>query len=171
MSDRSTKIAAIESADKAIVQRFFNETATRWRAAGVHVVGLIEEVHGLPDRTCNAGSLRDIVSGKSYSIYLEIPPPHTSCHINAAGAEAAGAAVLEQIGDCDLVVFSKFGKLEAGCGGLIDAFKAAISAGKPVLTSVSSKHRDAWCEFAPTAVMLPANTAAVEAWWDAAHVR
>ena len=46
----------------------------------------------------------------------------------------AAAAVRRDIAaGCDLVVLSKFGKLEAGGGGLRDAFGAAIEAGVPVL--------------------------------------
>lgn len=47
------------------------------------------------------------------------------------------------------------------------AFEAAMAAGKPVLTTVSDKHRDAWHGFAPDAVFLPANELAIQSWWHA----
>jgi hypothetical protein len=169
MGITKARIAAVEGARSATVQALFEQAVGRWRAAGVQVVGLIEETHGLRDRTCNAGVLRDIVSGKSHSIYLEIPPSDTSCHIDAAGADIACATVLKQIELCDLVVLSKFGKLEAASGGLIGAFQAAIAAGKPILTSISDKHLDAWRAFAPTAQTLPANSAALQDWWNGAQ--
>jgi len=77
--------------------------------------------------------------------------------------------VLKQIELCDLVVLSKFGKLEAASGGLIGAFQAAIAASKPILTSISDKHLDAWRAFAPTAQTLPANSAALQDWWNGAQ--
>ena len=46
-------------------------------------------------------------------------------------------------------------------------FEAAFAAGKPILTSVSSRHRDAWLGYAPGAVELPADEAAIERWWRA----
>lgn len=165
MSTAGAYIARVEGTDSATVQILFAEAIARWQTAGVRVAGLIEETHGMPGRTCNAGVLREVVSGRSYSIYLEIPPPDRSCHINAEGAESAGAAILADIATCDLVVLSKFGKLEAGQGGLIGAFKTAIAARKPILTTVSEKHRAAWNALAPEATVLPPSVAAMETWW------
>jgi hypothetical protein len=162
-------IAAVEGARSTTVQALFEDAVEGWRAGGVKVVGLIEEAHGKLGRTFSAGVLRDIVSGKHHSIYLEEPPANTSCHIDANGAEDACATVLKQIETCDLVVLSKFGKLEAGEGGLRAAFEAAIAAGKPVLTSVSDKHAEAWRAFAPEAAILPPDPMALQDWWGAAR--
>jgi hypothetical protein len=161
------KLAAVRGADSATIQALFEAMVARWRKEDVRVVGLIEETYGLTGRTCNAGILRDIVSGERHSIYLEIPPADSSCHIDAAGAASAGAALLGQIKTADLVVLSKFGKLEAAGGGLIGAFEAALDADKPVLTSVSDKHLEAWHDFAPKAATLRADTAALQDWWRA----
>jgi hypothetical protein len=68
---------------------------------------------------------------------------------------------------CDLVVLSKFGKLEAANSGLADAFRAAIEADVPVLTALSPAGETAWQAFAtPLFVTLPADTAAIDAWWQ-----
>jgi hypothetical protein len=73
---------------------------------------------------------------------------------------------------CDLVVLSKFGRLEAEGGGLRDAFGAAIEAGIPVLTSVSGKFGKAWQNFAaPLSVTVPDDADAIEAWWEAVRPR
>ena len=164
-ASNAERIAIVRGADSATVQTLFEEAVTRWRASDIQVVGLIEEQHGLPDRTCNAGMLRDIVSGEPYSIYLEVPPPNATCHIDATGAENACATVLRQIETCDLVVLSKFGKLEAAGGGLFGAFEAAMAERKPILTTASDKHLDAWRDFAPAAIVLPASAAALQEWW------
>lgn len=169
MSGTGACIARVEGADSATVQRLFAQAVALWRARGVRVAGLIEETHGLTGRTCNAGVLRDVVSGRPYSIYLEIPPPDRSCHIDAKGAESAGAAVLADIATCDLVVLSKFGKLEAGHAGLIGAFETAIAVNKPLLTTVSEKYRAAWDAFAPDATVLPPSVEALQAWWASAR--
>jgi hypothetical protein len=66
------------------------------------------------------------------------------------------------------VVLSKFGKLEAGKAGLLEAFIAAIEAHVPVLTSVSPAFEAAWAEFAaPLFVTLPAEAVKIDAWWQA----
>jgi hypothetical protein len=64
----------------------------------------------------------------------------------------------------DLVVLSKFGKLEVAGGGLMPAFRAAVAAGKPVVTTVSSLHRETWRAFAPRVVALPATSRALDDW-------
>jgi len=160
----SDRIAAVEGTDSATVQRLFSEAIARWRAAGIRVAGLIEETHGLEGRICTAGVLRDIASGEPHSIFLETLPAGKTCHVDAIGAETAGASIVDQIKVCDVVVLSKFGKLESGDGGLMGAFRAAADAGKPILTTVGEKHRAAWRAFAPNASVLPPDGHAIDAW-------
>lgn len=158
-------IAVVHGADGESVQRVFAAVAADLQASGVSVIGVTEEMHGLPDRSCSAGVLRNVRSGERFSIYLETQPAHTSCHLDANGVEAACAQVLADLQGCRLVVLSKFGKLEAAHGGLFPVFEAAIAAGTPVLTTVSSKHREAWESFAPNADYIDANPANVREWW------
>lgn len=163
----NSRIAAVVGADSAFVQELFASLVASWRSSGGRVVGLLGEVHEVPDHTCRAGTLRDIVSGNAYPIFLEKRSTETSCLIDAVGVEAAAAALLPQVPGSDLVVLSKFGKVEAAHGGLATVFEAAVAAGKPVLTSVSDKHRDAWREFAPEAIPLAADASAIREWWQA----
>ncbi|MGH7071521.1 MAG: DUF2478 domain-containing protein [Acetobacteraceae bacterium] len=167
MTRPQNKTAAVVRSDDETAQALIAAAVAEWRAAGAKVVGVIAEPHGLPDRACRAGSLRDIASGKSYQIYLEAAPSHTSCHLDANGVQAACRGLLDQIAASDLVVISKFGKLEAARGGLVPALEAAIGAGKPVLTTVSERHRDAWHAFASDASDVAADPAAVRGWWEA----
>jgi len=157
-------IAAITGGDSFEVQELLRGIVADWRAAGIEAVGLIAEGHGLPDRACGAGFMRDVVSGERFSIYRDTAPADTSCHLDAAGVDAACRRLLPQIASCDLVVLSKFGKLEAGGAGLAPAFQAARLARKPMLTSVSARQQEAWRAFAPDAVALDANAAALRAW-------
>lgn len=158
-------VAAIVGPDSTAVQPLLSTLVAQWRAAGTKVVGAIDEGHGVADRTCRAGTLRDIVSGNAYPIFFETAPSDTSCLIDVTGVEAAAAALLPQLSTADLVVLSKFGKVEATRRGLSPVFAAAIAAGKPVLTAVSRKHHDAWRLFAPDAIALAADEPAIQAWW------
>lgn len=167
MTPAAGKTAAVLGSDGARAQALLATMVAHWRAAGARIVGVIAEPHGLPERTCGAGILRDIVSGRPYPIYLETAPSHTSCHLDAAGVAGACAAILDQIAASDLVVLSKFGKLEAARGGLAPAFAAAMAAAKPLLTTVSDNQRDAWRVYAPDAVVLDAEGAALQDWWRA----
>jgi hypothetical protein len=162
-------VAAILPDDDGRTQTLLGAMVADWRNSGAKIVGLIGETHGLADRTCGAGYLRDIVSGEPFSIYLESPPNRTSRHLDAAGVANACRAVLDQIPISDLVVFNKFGKLESMGGGLAVAFRMAIRAGKPVLTSVSDRHRDALLSFAPHTRLFPADEAVLQDWWRSIH--
>ncbi len=159
--------ATVCGADGPTLQGLLAAAVADWRDGGLRVVGVIAEAHNLPDRTCSAGYLRDISSGRSYSMFLETPPADTSCHLDARGVEGACAAVLDQIASSDVVVLSKFGKLEAAGGGLAPAFRAAIAAGKPLLTTVSELHRAAWETIAPDAARLSADPGAIRGWLGA----
>lgn len=161
-------IAVVHGAPGAVVQRLFAQLVAEWRPS-VRLAGVLAEDHGLPDRGCSAGHLRSIASGELFPIFQDLGPGSIACHLEGSGALTAAAAVRRDIAaGCDLVVLSKFGKLEAGGQGLRDAFDAAIEAELPVLTSVSPAFETAWGNYAlPLFVMLPADTTRIRAWWQA----
>jgi Protein of unknown function (DUF2478) len=76
-------------------------------------------------------------------------------HIDVVSTEVASKSVQAPIGTCDFVILGKFGKLEAARRGLLGAFEAAITRGKP---TVSDRHLQAWREFAPDASALAARS-------------
>ena len=170
MAPEVGKIAAVLSDDDRATQVLLAAMVADWHHSGAKIAGVIGELHGLPERTCGAGFLRDIASRKAYRIYLEASPHQNSCHLDAAGVANVCKVILDQISMTDLVVLNKFGKLERAGEGLAAAFELAISAGKPLLTSVSDRHRDAWRTFAPDTSFLAANTAALQNWWRAVRV-
>jgi hypothetical protein len=165
MAAMQGRIASVVGADSATVLALFAAVVADWRASGERVGGVLAEPHDLRDRTCAAGVLRNIVSGRTFRMYLETPPSGTSCHLDASGVQAACADILGQVATCDLIVLSKFGKLEAARSGLFEAFQAAMAADKPLLTSVSDRHHKAWRTFAPTALDLPAEATVLRDWW------
>jgi nucleoside-triphosphatase THEP1 len=167
MTPAAGRIAAVVGNDGANAQALLVGMAAEWRARGAKIVGVTAEGHGLPGRACGAGFLRDVASGEAHTIYQKGPPSGTSCHLDTAGVANAGVAIVEQIPGCDLVILNKFGKLEATGNGLAVAFAAAIAADKPLLTTVSDKHRDAWRIFAPHAIFLGAEKAVLQDWWRA----
>lgn len=164
MISTTTNIAVVQGTDSETAQRLLAETVADWRASGLKVAGVTAQGQGAPDRTCTAGYLRDVGSGQEFRIYLETAPVDTSCDLDASGVEAACASVMDEIAGSDVVVLSKFGKLEAMQQGLSPAFKAAIAAGRPVVTTVSPKHRAAWQAFAPEASYIEADKPALMNW-------
>jgi hypothetical protein len=166
MASSSQTIAAVRNAPNEIVQDMFRTLVERWRGSA-RIAGVIAEGHGLPGRACNAGFLRHVGTGERFPIFQDLGPGSTACHLEGAGALTAARAVQRDIAaGCDLVVLSKFGKLEAGGKGLRDAFVSAMEAHIPLLTSVSAALEEAWARFAgPSSVIVSADTTEIDAWW------
>jgi len=163
----ANNIAAIANREGLDAQALLSEIVTAWRNAGIKVAGVLAE-NNTEEGMCSAGFVRDLASGKEFSIRLNTAPADSDCHLDATGLESAAANLLAQIARADVVVLSKFGKLEAAQGGLWPVFQAAIAAGKPLLTTVSSKHREAWNAVAPKAAWLEGDKESVAQWWYAA---
>lgn len=165
-------VAVVQGAPSSLVQSMFRACVERWRP-DVRIAGVIEEDHGLGERVCSAGKLRNIVDGRSYPIFQDLGSGSSACHLDGTGAISASEAVrLDIAAGCDLVLLSKFGKLEAAGTGLAPAFIAAIEAGVPLLTAVSPAFQAAWERFAaPFFIALPADPEMIEAWWNTASAR
>src|SRR3546814_9211007 len=122
------RVAVVQGAPGAVVQDLFGKLAARWQAS-MRLAGVLAEDHGLADRACSAGYLRSLSGPERFPIFEDRGPGSTACHIEGAGALTAAEAVRRDIArGFDLVLLSQFGKLEAGGGGLRDAFGAAITA-------------------------------------------
>ena len=166
MDRASEKVAVVQGAPSTDVQQMFRDLVARWRAS-IRVAGVIEERDGVTEgRTCRAGMLRSIGDGTLYPMFEKLPPGATACDIQGAKVGRACEAVLSDIATgCDLVVLSKFGKLEASGQGLMAAFSAAAEAGIPLLTCASPASCEAWEGFAaPHAVILSARPEAIDGW-------
>lgn len=167
MSNPVERIAVVQGAPSTVVQDLFRQLVEHWRPS-VRLAGVIAEDHGLPDRFCSAGFLRSLASGERFAIFQDAGPGSKTCHLDGNGAHAAAVAVRSDIANgCDLVLLSKFGKLEAQGGGLHEAFTAAIEAGVPILTSVSPAFAAAWQDFAASSsIVVPADADRIDAWWQ-----
>jgi Protein of unknown function (DUF2478) len=167
MSEVCRKIAVVQGASSALVQDLFRSLTAHWQST-TSLAGVLAEDHGLPDRACSAGYLRSLRDGAMYPIFQDLGVGSTVCHLAGSDALAAAASVQRDIArGCDLVVLSKFGKLEAAGSGLREAFVAAIDADVPLLTSVSSPFADAWKAFAGSLfVTLPPEFDRIDAWWQ-----
>lgn len=165
-------IAVVQGAESEAIQRLFADVLTApWRPA--RIAGVIEmpEGEGKGDTAvCGAEWLRNVGDGSTYPIFQDLGPGSTACALDPAGVTQACAAVCDDIAQgCDLVVLSKFGKLEAESrSGLLAAFAAALDAGIPILTAVSPRNRERWDAFAaPYYEVLGPRLEDVAAWWAA----
>lgn len=165
---RSCRIAALQGASSAAIQTLFNDFALRAARQGHKIAGVIELASGDAGGACGWRAVRDLSTGTVIPISQNLGCGSTACNLDPSGLIEACAAVERAIADgADLVVLSKFGKLEADRGGLSDAFSAAIAAELPILTAVSPAMTAAWHLFAgPLAQFVPADASLVDAWWS-----
>jgi len=165
MDNPISTVGVVQGAPGATIQDLFHTLVARWQGS-VRLAGVIAESHGLADRTCSAGFLRNVATDERFSMFEDLGPGSAVCHLAGAGVLTAAEAVQRDIAaGCELVVLNKFGKLEANKAGLFVAFKAAIEAGIPVLTSFSPALEEAWAKLiTPSFVTLPADTAKIDAW-------
>jgi hypothetical protein len=159
-------IAAVGGAPGSVVQRVLAEFAARRAREGFRVAGVIEEAD--PDGSaCGAVMLCDLAGTVRVPITQNLGAGSTACNLDPSGLAAGCAAVQQAIAEgADLVVLSKFGKIEAERHGLTEAFQAAIAADLPVVTSVAPPLAAAWAAFAGAlSVRLAADADALDAWW------
>ena len=163
-------IGVIQGAATPVVQELLRQFVARLES-NARVAGVIEDPPVAGEGPCGSGDLRSLSDGRRFPIMQDLGPGAVSCRLDAAGVVCACDSVLRGIdAGCDLVVLSKFGKIEAAGSGLAPAFARAMEDGLPILTSVSPKFSEALDRFAaPLYVLLLPELADVEAWWRSVH--
>ncbi|WP_108683063.1 DUF2478 domain-containing protein [Methyloceanibacter sp. wino2] len=159
------RIAALRgssSAHQALLATF----AQNVRDAGYRVAGLVQIAQPCSSG-CEGLALQDLSTGDVLPISQDLGPGSTACKLDSATlADACARAERAIVGGADLMILSKFGKLEVVRHGLVDAFRAAMLAGTPVATSIAAEAIAAWQDFAgPFADFVPANAADLDEWW------
>ena len=144
------RIAALQGASSATLQSTLEAFAQRLVGRGLRVAGVIEIACEREGGGCKRLSVRDLVSGEEIPITQELGAGSTACNLDPAGLIAACGRIERAIDfGAEIVILSKFGKLEAARGGFSDAFRAALLADIPVVTAVPAALNDEWERFAP----------------------
>ncbi|MDR6287249.1 hypothetical protein HNR47_003279 [Methylopila jiangsuensis] len=163
------RLIALQNGASEVVGLTLARFAALRQNEGLRVAGCVEETAGVPGSGCAGRTVRDLATGRRHVIGQDLGPGSLACHLDPAGVAAACADALEAIeAGCDLVVLSKFGKLEADRSGLVDAFAAAILRDLPVVTSVAPSFSRSWSLYAgDLAAYAEPTDAALERWWRA----
>jgi nucleoside-triphosphatase THEP1 len=141
------------------------EFARRRRQEGLRVAGLVEATEK-GTGACGALSLTDLATGDRIAISQDLGPGSTACNLDPSGVARACAAAQKSVGGADLMVLSKFGKLEAAGQGLRDAFAAAVMAGVPVVTTLHPLLLADWTDFAGDfSDRIEAQAESLDLWW------
>lgn len=164
---RIVRVGAILSDAGAEKQALLNQFAALRRSEGFCVGGVVEFVD--PDSATPCGGLYalDLFDGARIRISQDLGPGSTACNLDPGGVALACAAAQRAVeAGADVLILTKFGKLEADHQGLGDAFAAAIAAEIPVLTTLKPVMRAEWRLFAgELSDELPPDAAAIESWW------
>ncbi|WP_069435809.1 DUF2478 domain-containing protein [Methyloceanibacter methanicus] len=163
------RIAALRgssSAHQALLAAFARQVSHK----GYRVAGLVQIAKPCPSG-CAGLALQDLSTGDIVPISQDLGPGSSACNLDSAAlADACGRVERAIACGADLVILSKFGKLEIARHGLADAFRAALLAGAPVATSIAAEAFSAWQIFAgPLADFVPADVDSLDAWWAAAR--
>jgi hypothetical protein len=162
-------IAALHGESTFDIQRLLRQFVERRLREGLRVAGATEIAEASHKGACRSLALREIGAGAHFSIVQDLGRGSQACNLDTNGVAAACASVLAAIDrGADVVVLSKFGKLEASGGGLLDCFAAAASAGIPCIAGVSRTLSASFAEWAGDYLeWVEASDGALEAWWRA----
>ncbi len=157
-------LAAIVYEPGCAIDELVLAIANRLRSGGVRLRGVVQENAG--STLCAAMTLVDLATGERFPISQDLGAEAQGCRLDPRGLADVTARLDASVdGDFDLLVLNKFGKAEAEGGGLRSTFAQALSAGRPVLSSVREPYLEAWRRFhGGLAADLPPRPEAVVAW-------
>jgi nucleoside-triphosphatase THEP1 len=161
-----TMLAAISYAPGFPIDGFMVGLASRLKAQGLRLGGVVQHNGEDCAAGCAAMMLEDLASGVRFAISEDRGAGATGCRLDASGLVAAGGAMAAALSDAaDLVIVNKFGRQEMLGQGLRQEIAAALLAGLPLLIAVRQDFMVAWRDFAGDDwAELPAEALLVEAW-------
>jgi hypothetical protein len=168
MSPPIKRIAALRGASSPLIQSTLFAFAQKLRDKGHRVAGVVEVSACEEEGHCKRLSVQNLASGETYPISQRLGAGSEACNLDPGGLALACGVVEDAIqSGVDVVVLSKFGKLEAARSGLCDAFRAAMIADIPVITAVSAPVAEDWDRFAgDLSEFVDAHVTALTAWWE-----
>ncbi|MBB4198304.1 hypothetical protein CCR94_22880 [Rhodoblastus sphagnicola] len=109
-----------------------------------------------------------IDSGRTFDLMQNLGVCATGCRLDSGAlAEVAGLLAQSLAARPDLLIVSRFGRVEAEGGGFLAEIGAAAASGQPTLVGVARKREADWRAYAGDfAETLPCDAAAVLAWRD-----
>lgn len=166
MTEQALPIAAVVFDPDEQPDALMLRIAARLGESAVRLGGVVQHQRAASDCACEM-SLEELSSGRRIAISQNLGPGSASCRLDpAAMAEAAVLVRHSMAGEIDLFIFNKFGGQEVAGSGLRAEMAEVAASGRPLLTTVRRDHLPAWTLFTGgEGRLLPADEAAVMAWW------
>ena len=92
MHPAAKTVAVVRGAPSPIIEPVMGAVVDRLQPE-FRLAGAIAEDHGLLERSCSAGYLRNITTGERFSIFHDLGPGSTVCHLTGDGAREAATTV------------------------------------------------------------------------------
>lgn len=127
----------------------FHALVERARGRGLQVAGVLQHLASEEaDHRCDV-VLEDLASGHRTPLFEQRGRAARGCRLDEAALAEATARIEGSLeANPDLLVLSKFGKVECDGGGLRDLIAAAIDRGIPVIIGVPDRNLEAWRQYA-----------------------
>jgi len=161
------RIGYLQGGSRTEIQSVLWGVAQELIASGHRLAGMVEHNEAPVFHDKRDSRLRDVASTASCCLFQDLGRNSQACSLDpSAIAQACGLIEAAIEPDLDLVILSKFGKVEAEGGGFRMAIGKAMLLDISILTSVNPLFEASWQEFTcGMATRLPIDRAHVMAWW------
>lgn len=154
------------------IEKLMATVAARLRADAIHVGGLVQHNLRLAGRTHCCFEFEDLISGARYPLTQNLGSASQSCALDTTALAEASCALRQAVIDrVQIVIVNKFGEQEATGHGMRNEMMQIVTAGIPLLTSVSRRHLPQWLDFVGDYAQLLAPSLAPVLSWAQQHVR
>jgi nucleoside-triphosphatase THEP1 len=137
----SPAILAIVYADGAVAGSFIADLGYRLRDAGVAIAGIVPYRSSAP-RTGRCGvEVEELASRLVLQLSEDENPQPFGCRVDPEAISEAAALISSSLRKApNVVIFNKFGRMEAEGGGLRETIAEAIQLGIPVIAGVPRRN-------------------------------
>jgi hypothetical protein len=147
--DADHPITAIVYGDGPEFETFLAAKTEAMAKDGLRLAGLIQESRPRDERRKCDIYLRDLATGEIHGVSDDRGPEARGCLLNTDRLLRAGQAAERGLSaETDLLVLCKFGKTEAGGGGLRSLMATALELAVPVLIGVPRANLEPFRAFA-----------------------
>jgi Protein of unknown function (DUF2478) len=162
---------AVMGLPTAEMQELLASFAARREREDFKVAGAIEVPFTPEGVRGRLRALKTMPGGALFPVTRYLGQGSKACKLDGAGLAGACQAVLQAISaGADLVILSKFGKVEAEGAGFLDVFRAAAEVDIPCLTGLAPQFAGAFENYAGGySKIIEASDSALDAWW-ASHI-
>lgn len=148
-TDVDIGVAALVYCAENYPHEAFHALVIRARGLGLRVAGVLQHLASQDAKHHCDVELENLFSGHRTPLFENRGREARGCRLDKAALVEATARIESSLGsNPDLLVLSKFGKVECEGGGLRDLIADAINRGIPVIIGVPDRNLEAWRHFA-----------------------